>query len=430
MKILNHILRWLVGLFMLFSGTVKAIDPVGTSIKMKEYFEVFTEYFEFLTPLWELLASVSLPFSIFMIALEIILGILLLLDVWRKTTMFTLFAMMLFFTFLTGFTLWTGKVTDCGCFGDFLKLEPYQTFNKDVALVLIIALMWFLRSKWTQLNKAEAIAFGIAGAISAVLGAFILNSWTGGFVTILIVMLISALIYTFIHNRDLRPSLRTIAAAVLCIAAIAFTLRNVMNLPIVDFRAYKVGTDLVECTNTDGLDQGEVIVKFEVEKDGQTKTVASEEFGAVSKDGWKYKDRIDEVIREPELPPCKDFIVVDDDGNEYQEDVLTHAGYSMWVTSYDVTISSDEGFDKVNQLVASVKDRSVNKLGLTGTAIPTANTKTDGAYGFYNLDAVPIKTINRSNPGLLILKDQVVVAKYHYNHLPSPEELKATFGIE
>jgi len=416
---------------MIFSGTVKAIDPIGTSIKNKEYFEVFTEYFGFLTPLWDVLASQSLVLAIFLIILEIVLGVMLLLGVYKRFTMGTMFAMIVFFTFLTGFTVFTGKVTDCGCFGDFLKLKPIETFSKDIVLTVLLIVMWLLRKFWTPFVRKELLSFLIMGVITAVVVALLTSYGMTGKMVIVVLMIASAFFYGSVHLGAGGFALRNIVLLIMTIATTAFTMRNVMNLPIVDFRAYKVGTDLRDCTSTEGLDPGETIMKFPMSKGGEKLVIKSEEYGKYYKEGWKMDgDRIDEVIREPEEPKCKDFVVKDNDEGEWQEDLLAHKGYSLWVSSYDIDLGSVAGFDKIAKMLGSVQDESVKKVGMTGTSIEKGEKLVNSRCTFYNLDATPIKTMNRSNPGLTVVKDGKVVAKYHHGHLPDEAELKSKFGID
>ena len=395
-----HYLRNFLGVFFIFSGVVKAIDPIGTQIKMEEYFTVFTDHFPMLTSIWEILGSMAFAFSIIMIVLEIILGISLILGTFKKSTLFLYLGIILFFTVLTGFSFLTGyvpdgatflefsqwtefkesqrKVTDCGCFGEFVKLKPFESFIKDVVLTVLILILIALAGKYKLITK-KGLAYGLLGVLS--------------------------------------------------IATLLFTFRNVNNLPIVDFRAYAEGTNLRDCTNDEGLDPGERDVKFVITKGGEEKTVGMNDFGKFSKEGWEYKDRIDVVIREPELPPCKDFLINTDDGDQIQDQVLGHTGVTFFVNSYDVTSADKDGFKRINDLVGSFSDPSIKKYGVTGTDIAKASTYTDGKYEFYNLDATPIKTMNRSNPGLSILKDGVLVKKYHHNHLPSVEEVKSMFKM-
>ncbi len=393
-----HYLRNFLGTFFIFSGVVKAIDPMGTAIKMGDYFNAFTTHFSFLTPLWDLMNGIALPIAMGMIILEIVLGVSLILGTLKRTTLMFYLGIMVVFTVLTGFTYLTGyvpkgstffqfsewtsfkessmEVKDCGCFGDFIKLKPYESFIKDVVLTILLLILIALSRSYGFITK-KGLSYLILGALTLI--------------------------------------------------TTAFCFRNIWNLPIVDFRAYAEGTNLVKCTSDKGLDPGERLVKFIVTKDGQEKTVVMNDFAKASSDGWKYKDRIDEVIREPELPPCKDFLVLDEEGNEYQQDILEQDGVSFWVSSYDIGSGDQAGFDRINALVKEFGN--AKKLGLTATEIDKANKVADGQYTFFNLDAVPIKTMNRSNPGLNVVKDGVLVAKYHHNHLPDAQELKAKVGL-
>lgn len=388
-----HYLRSFLGTFFIYSGIVKAVDPIGTKIKMDDYFNVFTEHISFLNFIWEPLLGFTLAFAIIMIILEIVLGFSLILGTFKKMTLFLYLGIILFFTVLTGFTFLTGyvpqdatffefgkwtafesnnmRVTDCGCFGDFVKLKPYESFIKDVVLTLMILLIIPLSRKFDFLFSNK-LSYGLLGLFS------ILTIW--------------------------------------------FTFKNVNNLPYADFRPYKVGTNMVDCTNPDLVDQGETIIKFVVEKDGATETILSEEFGKYTKDGWKYKDRLDPiVVKEAEDVPCKDFIVANDNGDEFQEEVINQTGTSIWINSYDVKKGNKEGFVRINELIKQV---DAAKWGLTSSDIKDANKYTDSVYDFYNLDPKAIKTMNRANPGLTVLKDGVIVGKYHHNHLPSIEKLK------
>jgi len=423
-KSIAHFLRYTIGSFFIFSGFVKAIDPIGTAIKMEEYFTVFTEYFPALTSFWEFWADMSLPLSIFMIALEMILGVALLVGVYFNLSVLLVFGMLLFFTFLTGFTLYTGKVTDCGCFGDFMKLKPVETFGKDVVLTILTAILWFLRGHLTKIKGSSLNLFlGLVLLITLWVLWFFSYGISGSLVIIGLIAF-SALMYSYINSVGIKTSVAFIAFCLGSIFFTGFTFRNVMNLPIVDFRAYKIGTDLRDCTSTEGLDMGETVSKFVMAKGDEEKTVGLKEYSALLKEGWEYRDRIDVVIREAEEPKCKDFRIIDDEGGEWQEDLVLEAqGVTLIVSSYDIDKGDAEGFAEIANLVKQTKAKGAKAIGLTGSKITAANALANNAYQYYNLDAVPIKTMNRSNPGLTVVKNGVLVGKYHYNYLPTVDEL-------
>ena len=205
-SLIDSFLQNFCGALFVFSGWVKAVDPVGTAYKMEQYFEHFESTFaatwmKFIAPLFPLLGKFSISFSIFMIVLEIVLGVMLILGAYRKLTAWLFFGIILFFTALTGFTYLTGyvpegvnffdfsnwglysennmKVKDCGCFGDFIKLEPKISFFKDI--FLLIPAIWFL-FRWKKLHqifspslRTAVTAFSTLGLILFCLSNFVCN---------------------------------------------------------------------------------------------------------------------------------------------------------------------------------------------------------------------------------------------------------------
>ncbi len=142
MKLLVNTARVLVGALFIFSGLVKAIDPLGLAYKMQEFFEVWATD-GYLPKLMNWLNNYAVGFSIFMITIEVVLGVALLIGWQKKLTAWLLFLLTLFFTFLTAFVLFSGKIRACGCFGDCIPLTPIQTFSKDIILTVLIIIMLF-----------------------------------------------------------------------------------------------------------------------------------------------------------------------------------------------------------------------------------------------------------------------------------------------
>ena len=387
---LDSFLSWIyaffrnfLGVFFIFSGTVKAIDPTGTGIKNGDYFAVFSEYLPSLDFLWNFSLEYALPIAMLVIIIEMILGVTLILGVFKKPTLWLYVALLVFFTFLTGFTTVTGKVTDCGCFGDFLKLEPKISFFKDLVLSAILLFLLLFSGKYLKPVFSNKIA---------------------------IPFLIAATIFT-----------------------VWFNFRNVNHLPIVDFRAYSKGTNLNDCTDTKNLDKGLSFIFYQMSnsKTGEKKEVESNEYinSGIWKDkNWKIDTSRTEVIRKPELPPCKDFIVLDGYGNEIQDDVKNQSGVMFFVGAYDIGKSSSKGFNIVNNTLNQANKEGFPIYGFTSSEIARANKQARG-YGFYNLDAVPIKTMIRSNPGVVMLKDGTIVDKWHYNDLPDFNSIKKQYNL-
>ena len=188
MKYLVNISRILVGLLFIFSGLIKINDPVGFSFKLEEYFGPTVFNIDFLLPY-------VLPLAIFIVVLEVLLGVFLLIGLKKELTIYSLFAMIVFFTFLTWYSAYFNKVTDCGCFGDAIKLTPWESFTKDVILlVLIVIIMIGLKYIKPLFNNK--------------------------------------LLYIF-------PSI----SLILCIVIVNQVLSH---LPLIDFRPYKVGANIID----------------------------------------------------------------------------------------------------------------------------------------------------------------------------------------
>ena len=373
--------RFFVGFLLIFSGIVKAIDPVGTAIKMEEYFEIFHEYVPFLGFLWTILAHNALVFSIFVIVLEIFLGFAFVFGVFKKFTLWSSIAMMVFFTVLTGFSHVTGKVTDCGCFGDFIKLVPKTSFFKDVILTSMLLILYFGRDKINYL---------------------------GG-----------------------QSTMKTLSLMT-TIFALIFTLRNYYDLPIKDFRAYKIGTNIPECTTLGQDAKQEIKEMVFVYKDKASGEVQEFAMNNLPKDLDKYEfvDRKDKLIQKGDEAKCKDFAILDDDGSDWSEEYLYMKKPLVVISSYQLNKSSNKGFEKVKAFIDAAEADGLDIIAITGSSLSEAEAfrhEKGLAVDFYNTDAVPIKTMNRSNPGITLIEDGTIVNKWHHRKLPDYGKFKKDY---
>ena len=151
-KLIDNFSRIFVGALFIFSGLIKLNDPVGTEIKLEEYFTVFADSF---SPVFEIFIPWALGIALFLVVLEIVLGVAVLLNYRMKVTTVILLLLILFFTGLTFFSAYTGKVTDCGCFGDAIPLTPWQSFYKDIILlVFVLHLFWHRKRMQPILSTA------------------------------------------------------------------------------------------------------------------------------------------------------------------------------------------------------------------------------------------------------------------------------------
>ena len=165
MKIFAQIARYIVGTLFIFSGLIKLNDPTGTQIKLEEYFEVFSADMPALNVFWTGLVPYALYFAIFMCALEVILGVALLVSYRIKITSWLLLLIVIFFTFLTFYSAYFNKVTDCGCFGDFIKLKPWTSFSKDIFLLILILVILYKRAIFKDLPTGKIVSLATLASL-------------------------------------------------------------------------------------------------------------------------------------------------------------------------------------------------------------------------------------------------------------------------
>ncbi len=376
---LINFLRYFVGVWFVFSGVVKAIDPTGTAIKMEEYFEIFEKSVPFLSFLWLFMIEYAIAVSFFMIILEIYLGIALILGAWKKSTIWLLIILIAFFTFLTGYSAKTGKVTDCGCFGDFLKLAPIQSFYKDLFLSALILVILFGQKSIKE-------------------------------------------VFSKIINRGL--------LLLLTVASIAFAYRNIYFEPIKDFRPYTVGVSIPEGlklpANAKPYKYENTFI-YKNNKSGEVKEFK----GTWPEDlnNWTFVDRKDVLIQKGDDPKLKDFAIKDTNGTDNSAGFFEEEEYIFFIIIPDLKKINAKGYDKLVKITDAAADDNRYVNILTGSLFEEVKTFEDihnkqYEYEIYNTDGTALKTIMRSNPGLLILKKGVIVGKYHYNELTNYATLK------
>ena len=360
MNWVNQIARFIVGVLFIISGLIKLNDPVGTAIKFQEYFEVFaTDIGEF----FHLLVPYSLYFSIGMSVLEVVLGVAVLIYFRMQLTTWILLLMILFFTFLTFYSAYFNKVTDCGCFGDAIKLTPWQSFYKDIVLVILIGILF--------LNR-----------------------------------------HNFIASFGKRMS--KILLGIVLAASFIFAIQAVRHLPPIDFRAYKIGNNLPQLMQP----SEELRYKYIMEKGGE-----SFEFDQYPTEGdYKYKDMI--LVNPEAQPKITDYNVWNDEGDFTD---YTFSGNKLIIISYDVNKADVDSFQDINALVNAVSSDKVEVITLTASDEGTFEDfrhHVQLATPYYFADGTVLKTIVRANPGLVLLQNGVVKGKWHYNDVPDQEEIQ------
>ena len=362
MKLLANISRILVGLLFIISGFVKIVDPIGTAIKLEEYFVVFGTNFGIF---FEIFIPYALALSILITSLEIILGVALLLLYQVRTTIILLLVQIVFFTFLTFYSATTGEVTDCGCFGDAMPLTPWQSFSKDLVLLVFIIILFFHKNKFNSRTN------NIKG--------------TG-------------------------------AIAITTLTCLFFAKYNLDHLPVIDFRPYKIGTNINEKRN-DGVPG---IYHYKMEKDGVEKVFEK----YPTEEGWTYKDVI--KVKEPTLPSINDFNLFDANGDETTDIVLE--GNTLFLVVQKTDVITLNQAKQLGIFVKSIANKELNIALLTGSGFEKGReltSKMTAEIPIYIIDEVVIKAMIRANPGIMILQNGNVKMKWHYNDLPTAEEVNA-----
>jgi uncharacterized membrane protein YphA (DoxX/SURF4 family) len=361
--------RITVGLLFIFSGLIKANDPLGFSYKLEEYFEVFHTTF---------LNGFALSIAILLCALEMILGFALLIGVRAISVAWGLLLLIIFFAFLTFYSAYFKVVQTCGCFGDAIPLTPWQSFSKDMVLLVLVLVLFFNRKKIQPLFTGK----------------------TG--------------------DRLL------IAAAIL---SIGFGIYTYNFLPVIDFLPYKIGANILDEMKTPPgaqPDEFELTYHLKNKKTGATKVMTNTDY--LKSNIWK--DNSWEVIGEPEsrlvkkgfTPKIRDLAVQDAQGNDYTKELLSNPFYNIIIVAYDLNKTDGEAINRLNALALNLS-QGYN----TRTVLLTSNSAKDAeAFSkehhllseIFYADEVPLKTMVRANPGILLLKNGMVINKWHYHSIP------------
>ncbi len=375
LKILTTLTKFFVGLLFIFSGLIKLNDPLGFSYKLEEYFEVF--YVTFLNP-------ISVSISILLCALEVILGVFLLLGYFTKKVLWALLILILFFTFLTFYSAYFDVVKTCGCFGDAIALTPWQSFGKDVILLLAIALLFYQRKQLPQKTQKTFIS------ILTVSLTFILGFYT----------------YNF--------------------------------LPLIDFLPYKIGANLNQLTKLPAnakQDEYEILYTLQNLKSKQSKTVTDKEYiqSKIYEDkNWILKTTSPpKLIKQGDQVVIKDLNIYDAMGVSYTNEIIENPYYTLIAVAYNLDNTNLKSLGNINALALNaLQDFNVRAILLTTTSATQAKTfaKTNKlVLDIFYADAVPLKSIVRSNPGLLLLKNGVIINKWAGINLPSSDEMNKKY---
>jgi uncharacterized membrane protein YphA (DoxX/SURF4 family) len=362
MKTIRIVARLIIAPVFIFSGFVKAIDPLGSTYKFTDYFTAFG--FDFLNPL-------AFALAIILSTAELTIGLCLLMGNLMRITSWALLVFMSFFTILTFISALTNPVTDCGCFGDALILTNWQTFWKNIALMVPTIIVFINRNKFKPLTN-------------------IIAEWS---------YLIS---FIFI--------------------GVCVSIYNYRNLPALDFRHYKIGTNIPSSIIIpEGAEKDSIEYVFIYERNS-----IKQEFtlDSLPDSTWSFVDRKDKIIKKGYVPPIHDFSLTTLDGNDITDSVLSDPNFSLLVIAHDLNKSSDAGLKSTDAFAKKMIERGVKVYGMTGSTrndIDKYVNKYKFCFDFYTCDETALKTVIRANPGILLIENGTIIAEWHFRNLPEIE---------
>lgn len=369
MKYIRFLSRLIVGMVFIFSGFVKAVDPTGSAYKFADYFAAFRLDF---------LGFLALPMGIFLSAFELVLGISLILGYRRKAVFVVLMWFMSFFTLLTLVLALFNPVSDCGCFGDALILTNWETFFKNLIIMVFVLILYFSRKQEPGSD-------------------LVLKEW----MVILCIFVFSSL----------------------------FSYWNFRHLPLVDFRPYDVGTVIseeMEVPEGAPMDEYMTTLIYRNRMTGQTSSFSMEDY---PKDTlkWEFVDSESKLVKRGYEPEIHDFAIMDPDGYDLVDQILADEGYSMIMIAYDLGSTDHEALIDAGewaQLELFASDFSFYAVtAATTSAVESITAELGLGYQFLAGDEIMLKTIVRSNPGFMLIKNGIILGKWAFRDLPDLEEL-------
>ncbi|MGC6470951.1 MAG: BT_3928 family protein [Flavobacteriales bacterium] len=372
MKYLTYFSRFFVGVLFIISGLIKANDAIGFSYKLDEYFSADVLNLEFLIPL-------SLVMAAGICIVEIVLGLMVLIGSRPKLTNWSLMSMIIFFTFLTFYSAYFNKVTDCGCFGDAIKLTPWESFGKDIILMILIGI----------LIKGEKY------------------------------------ISPLLNNKK-----ENMLIAIVTFFCFAFVIHTYRHLPIKDYRPYAIGKNIADGMKTcDELSlpcTEEAIVYIVKDKQsGETRDMLSTDY----QEKWEEFDFVEAtdqtiLLQEGYEPPIHDFSIFKD-GIDYTYSILEEKNAFLLVC-YDITKTSTGKLDEINTFYQNCLENNIPFYALCASSddnILKFKQDFNIQYPFYFTDETTLKTMIRSNPGLIMLNKGTVTGKWHSNDFPKYDDV-------
>ena len=366
-KVAVNVGRVLMAVTFIVSGFVKAIDPLGTQYKITDYLEAL--HIEWIFPTWS-----TLLMSVLLSMCEFAIGIFLLFAIRRRWVSKIALLVMSIMTLITVWIYFANPVKDCGCFGDAIVLTNGQTLGKNIILLAIAILLWRKPLEMPRL-------------ISKSTQWIVIN-------------------YTFLYS-------------------IAMSLWSLWYLPQFDFRPYHIGMNIAKGMEIPkGAKQPKFDTTFILEKNGVRKEFTIDNYPDST---WKFIDSKTVQTEEGYVPPIHDFSIEDaKTGDDLTQEIIHRKGYTFLLISPHLEVADDSNFGPIDQIYEYANDHGYKFICLTASAdgaIKHWQDITGAEYPFYTTDETTLKTLIRSNPGLVLLKDGTIIRKWSHNDLPTSDQL-------
>ncbi len=369
MKTFWHIARIVLGLTFMFSGFVKGIDPLGSAYKFTDYFHAWG---------MEALIPFALPLGVLLSSAEFLIGIVLTTNVMTSLFATVSLLFMLFFTGLTLIIAISNPVTDCGCFGDALKLTNWQTFFKNIILLALAVYIFLYRKKF------KPAGFSLVRIVFSGITFFAFAYLAG---------------YSYNH------------------------------LPIIDFLPYKAGTNINKAMRIpDGAprDIYENTFIYRNRKTGEEKKFTEENYPWQDTLNWQFVSMDSKLVKKGYEPPIHNFIMETVQGEDVKDFFLHNPGYTFILVIYDQQTVQVPELENIRSLAEYAASNQMNLIGLTSASPEQTEQFKSGNkldFDFFYGDETTLKTMIRSNPGLILIKNGIILDKWHYHDFLTVREV-------
>ena len=372
MKLVKNLCRIIVGIVFIYSGFVKGIDPLGSDYKFTDYFNAFGMG-------W--MNATTLFFSFALSLTEFLIGIALLFNLWVSRLAWGSLLFMVFFTPLTLVLALTNPVSDCGCFGDAMVLTNWQTFWKNIILLLLTIMVFVYRREYKSSLP--------------LMGQFSFLALAG--------------------------------AGMLCLSIYCYR-----HLPVLDFRPYAVGKNITEEMRLpEGAEtnQYKVTLKYRNKQTGKIQSFTEENYPWQDTLNWEYESSSEQLVKKGYITPIHDLVIEHPTFGNITDEILEDNNHTLLAVAYDLNQSDTQCQPVINRLAEYAREKGFRFYGLTSSPeqdIEAYKKRYHVPYEFCTADEIQLKTMIRSNPGVIVLREGTILGKWAGKDVPGMKELQET----